>query len=95
MAQAIRAPVRLKNRQYETLTELNARGLKVRVWRTADSLQDARNFEHASFVAGLSEITGEYHPDKWQDQIMALPRVACVAIVDQSGNGVSAYPDWH
>ena len=30
-----------------------------------------------------------------QAMIMKLPRVACVAIVDANGNGVSASPDWH
>lgn len=29
------------------------------------------------------------------NEMYALPRVACVAVVDEKGNGVSVYPDWH
>ena len=33
-----------KNRQYETLTEVNTQGWKVRIWREAKSLEEAEQF---------------------------------------------------
>lgn len=85
----------LKNRQYETLTEQNAAGFKIRIWRTAKSLNAAKAFDHAQMKEHISQIAASLPRDQWEAAIMRLPAVACVAIVDEQGNGISSYPDWH
>lgn len=84
-----------KNRQYETLTEANVRGLKVRVWATQASLQGALSFDHERLADKISAVAEHQPASKLHEEIMRWPGVACVAIVDANGNGVSAYPDWH
>ena len=92
--------VGFKNRQYETLTEINigaglyANGTKVRVWRAAKSLNAAAQFNHGDLSEQMRAICETVDPKHWQETLMKLPHVACVAIVDGQGNGVSGYPDW-
>ena len=97
MTEILRQAARLagvKNPQFESLTELNHAGWKIRIWRTAKTLDDARAFDHASMQAAMLETIMPIAPDQWFKALMKLPSVACVAIVDPSGNGASAYPDW-
>ena len=84
-----------KNRQYETLTEANVAGLKLRIWSTSPTLQAAEAFDHAALKSQMERLAAEWHPSKLHGELMKLPNVACVAIVDGNGNGVSGYPDWH
>lgn len=84
-----------KNRQYETLTELNAGGFKVRIWRSAKSLEAAKAFDHAKLQEHMQQVASGLPRDQWEMALMRFPNVACVAIVDANGNGVSSYPDWH
>ena len=84
-----------KNRQYETLTEVNTQGWKVRIWREAKSLEEAEQFDHASLQARMLAICETLDRKAWHADLMKLPKVACVAIVDAQGNGVSGYPDWY
>ena len=86
--------VGIKNRQYETLTEITSSGQKVRVWRTAPSLQDAAGFDHRALSDKMQTICATIDKVHWQAELMKLPHVACVAIVDSNGNGISSYPDW-
>lgn len=83
-----------KNRQYETLTEENANGFKVRIWRAARTLDEAKAFDHNAMRQHMRKITQSLPREKWETALMALPAVACVAIVDREGDGVSVYPDW-
>lgn len=83
-----------KNPQFESLTEVNHADWKIRIWRTAETLEAARTFDHASMQAGMLQAIHAISPDKWLAALMKLPNVACVAIVDPTGNGASAYPDW-
>lgn len=83
-----------KNPQFESLTEFVGNGLKVRVWRTEANICEAaapdRNDLCDVWLKNIQRpvvvIANEFG---------ALPRVACIAIVDDNGNGVSYYPDWH
>lgn len=85
-----------KNRQYESLYEWNVGETKIRVWRTADSLEQAGDLADRIEISTIIENFRHAPQSKvMQATIMKLPRVACVAIVDATGNGVSAYPDWH
>jgi hypothetical protein len=81
-----------KNPQFESLTEINHAGWKIRIWRTAKTLGAAQAFDHASMQYVMRETI--VATDDWFEALLALPNVACVAIVDQTGNGASAYPDW-
>lgn len=84
-----------KNKQYETLTEITAQGAKVRIWRSAKSIEAAKAFNHTQFAQHIRSVTDSLPQDHWEAALMRLPNVACVAIVDANGNGVSSYPDWH
>lgn len=85
-----------RNRQYESLHEWNERGLKIRVWRAHPSIAEASAHEALDLEEAVYDFrTNGLAPDWLQDRLMRYPRVACVAIVDANGNGVSAYPDWH
>ena len=84
-----------KNPQYETLTEVNTSAGKVRIWRTAKTLDEAKSFHHAAMQANIRSITDRMPREQWEATLMRMPNVACVAIVDADGNGVSIYPDWH
>lgn len=87
-----------KNPQYETLTEVTFNGeatLKVRVWRAAKTLDEAKAFDHGRLKGHIGAVINNYPVEKWQGVLMQLPNVACVAIVNASGDGVSSYPDWH
>ena len=86
--------VGFKNRQYETLTEINTTGFKVRIWRAAKSMNEAWQFNHGDLSEQMRTICETVDPKHWQETLMKLPHVACVAIVDGQGNGVSGYPDW-
>lgn len=89
--------VGFKNRQYETLTEINFQGeggAKIRIWRSAKSIKAAQAFDHAAMQAQMREIVETLSSESWIAELMKLPNVACVAIVDGQGNGVSGYPDW-
>lgn len=85
-----------RNKQFESLHEWNQDGWKIRVWRTNASLTEAygescRDIEmELSWCPDVGRNVRDLHA-----KLMAMPRVACVAIVDANGNGVSAYPDWH
>ena len=84
-----------KNKQFETLTEVMIGDWKVRIWRSAKTLEQAKAFAHAYFAEEIRMVCERNHPAKWMDSLMKLPDVACVAIVNGGGNGVSAYPDWY
>ena len=98
MTEILRQAARLagvKNPQFESLTELNHHGYKIRIWRTAKTLEAAQTFDHASLQYVMRDaIVATLTPDDWFTALMKLPNVACVAIVDPNGNGASAYPDW-
>jgi hypothetical protein len=87
-----------KNPQYETLTEVTYNGeatLKVRIWCAVKTLDEAAKFDHRRLKAHIRAVTDNYSVEKWQGVLMRLPNVACVAIVNADGDGVSSYPDWH
>lgn len=84
-----------KNRQYETLTEVNVQGYKVRIWRQARTLEQAKRFDHFAYAEHMANVCSQLKPEEWSAMLMKLPDVACVAIVNAQGNGVSAYPDWY
>lgn len=83
-----------KNRQFETLTEINVDGAKIRIWREASSLEEAQTFDHDALMIQMHNVCTLFPPRYWTAQLMKMPRVACVAIVNAKGNGVSAYPNW-
>lgn len=84
-----------KNRQFESLHEWNRGPWKIRVWRTERSLGEA----YTNGVSRIEEIIATFDPGHkpvhLHAALMEIPGVACVAIVDERGNGVSVYPDWH
>lgn len=84
----------IKNKQYESLTEINFEGYKIRIWRTAGTLKKAQDFDHTKLKADMEAIVSTTAGEHWTAELMKLPKVACVAIVDASGCGVSAYPNW-
>lgn len=88
-----------KNRQYESLLEFNEGGYKVRLWITQKNLGQALNPvvpDIASMIrANITRNLGTLVRGALFEELMAIDNVACVAIVDSAGNGVSAYPDWH
>lgn len=84
----------VKNPQYEALTEVNEAGLKIRIWSQCKTLEDAKAFDHPRRQEQMKEIAASLPADQWSQAMMRLPAVACVAIVNAEGNGVSAYPDW-
>jgi hypothetical protein len=86
--------VGFKNRQYETLTEITSGLWKIRIWRQAKSIEAADAFDHDKFKGLMRQIATTQPRSSWTASLMKLPHVACVAIVDQNGDGVSAYPDW-
>ena len=97
MTEILRQAARLagvKNPQFESLTELSHAGLKIRIWRTAKTLDDAQKFNHAAMRVTMQKTVTALSPDDWFTALMKLPNVACVAIVDGQGNGASCYPDW-
>lgn len=83
-----------KNKQFETLTEFMIGGAKVRIWRQAKTLEAACAFPHEDYRNAVISVVNHAPMDAWISEIMKLPSVACVAIVDAKGNGISAYPDW-
>jgi len=86
-----------KNQQFESLHEWNKDGFKIRVWRTCSSME-AASFERCADISKFLDLAcanGNWFVSDVHAKLMAMPRVACVAIVDANGNGVSAYPDWH
>jgi hypothetical protein len=85
-----------KNAQFESLWERNVGEVKIRVWRASSSLEQAGDPKDRADIDAVID-NFEHAPTSkiMQRTLMALPRVACVAIVDANGNGVSAYPDWH
>lgn len=84
-----------RNPQYETLTEVATASGKVRIWRTVKTLDEATQFDHRAFKAQVRAVTDMSAFPEWQRMLMRLPNVACVAIVNADGDGVSSYPDWH
>lgn len=83
-----------KNAQVESLHEWNIPGYKVRVWRTQPSITEATLEECTDIDAILK--TGRFElPNDILGALKKCKRIACVAIVDSAGNGVSYYPDWH
>ena len=84
-----------RNRQYESLHEWSKNGWKIRVWRTEPSLGHACTVPADDLVAAIDAFEPGLKLRQMIEILMRMPRVACVAIVDASGNGVSAYPDWH
>lgn len=84
-----------KNRQYETLTEVQCDGHKIRIWRTAPTLMHAIEFDHGEFAQSVSAFCEANNPSDWYLQLRDLPHVACVAITNMEGCGVSCYGDWH
>ena len=84
-----------KNKQYETLTELNTEGHKIRIWRVSKALVDGKAFDHDQFREQMRQIAGSVPVDKWEAAFMRMPKVSCVTIVDANGNGIACYPDWH
>ena len=97
MTEILRQAARLagvKNPQFESLTEINWLEHKVRIWRTAKTLDDAKAFDHVAMQTAMLEAIIALSPNDWFAALMKLPNVACIAIVDPNGNGASAYPDW-
>lgn len=97
MTEILRQAARLigfKNKQYEALTEINAAGMKLRIWSACKSLEAAKTFDHPTLQEKMRKVAASIPADQWTQTLMALPNVACVAIVNSEGNGVSAYPDW-
>lgn len=84
-----------KNRQFESLHEWNRGPWKIRVWRTERSLGDAYTNGTQAIEAVIDRFDPQHKPVQLHEELMRLADVACVAIVDANGNGVSAYPDWH
>jgi len=84
-----------KNPQYETLTEIVTNVNKIRIWRIAKNLEAATKFNHQNFSKQVQLITDMHPVETWPILLMQIPGVACIAIVNTEGNGVSIYPDWH
>jgi hypothetical protein len=87
-----------KNAQVETLTEWTIGQWRVRVWRTQPSIYAAFEADNRDLRASTNAIVcGRDGPTAAQivAALAALPRIACIAIVDADGNGISVYPDWH
>lgn len=83
-----------KNAQVESLHEWNKDGFKIRVWRTNADL-DAALKEDAADIEALIMRSRFGSLGEIIRAVRIMPRVACVAVVDSTGNGVSFYPDWH
>ena len=85
-----------KNKQYEALLEFNEGGYKVRLWITQPTLDQAIN-PVVTNIHGIirSSFAANRPVRELFVNLMDLPDVACVAIVNDKGNGASAYPDWH
>lgn len=96
-----------RNPQFESLTEFVAYDdpvsmadterrikLRVRIWRTETNIceaavpdrRDLNDMWRACAARPVVVIANEFG---------SMDRVACVAIVDAQGNGLSYYPDWH
>lgn len=84
----------VKNPQFESLTEINYEGYKIRIWRTAPSLEAGKTFDHASFQKTMHAVIASTPQDGWLEALGTLANVSCVAIVDAQGNGASFYQDW-
>lgn len=84
-----------KNPQYETLTEIVTGVNKIRIWKTHKNLEATTQFNHQNFSKQVRLITDMHPVETWPILLMQIPNVACVAIVNTEGNGVSIYPDWH
>ena len=83
-----------RNPQYESLTEYNTDKLKVRIWRTEATLFDASVPDRSELLSVWRSVA-ERPVVIIANELGACDRVACVAIVDADGNGMSYYPDWH
>lgn len=85
-----------KNAQFETLTEINVSGMKIRIWGSHTTLDAALSFDHEDFSRRIELLASDYTSrEKLYRRLMQIKNVACVAIVNDRGNGVSVYPDWH
>ena len=83
-----------KNAQVESLHEWNKDGFKIRVWRSNPSLEAALGENAADIEAHVMRSRFATIEEVIRD-VRKFKRVACVAVVDPAGNGVSFYPDWH
>lgn len=84
-----------KNKQFESLREWTKNGWKIRIWRTEPSLGHACTVPPDDLTAAIEAFEPGMKLRQMHEVLMRMPRVACVAIVDEQGNGVSSYPDWH
>ena len=89
-----------KNEQFESLNEYTYREYKVRVWLYYSSLEEAdanRSLVHANTQNALNAFYSiSLSFNEIVTKILTVTsNVACIAITDKEGNGVSYYPDWH
>lgn len=85
-----------KNRQYETITQVQVGALQFRIWSTVASLEEAIVFDHTALATKITDIATRRDDRKLMlAAMMRLPKTACVAVVDPQGNGGSFYADWH
>jgi len=79
------------NRQYESLTEIQTRIGRVRVWRSEASLGAAIRPDNRDIHSACLDPQDALSV---MLELEALPRVSAIQITDENGNGVALYPDW-
>lgn len=88
-----------KNVQYESLLEFSVGNKKVRVWTTHTSLRNAEDHKYEFRRETLQFLVDNSEYQSNEDLIKLIcknePDVACIAITNENGNGISYYPDWH
>lgn len=83
----------MKNREFESLTQVNLPGGgSCRVWRTEATWSAAVTPDNRD-IKQIAEALGS-DPLALGLALEALPRVSAIAIVDAAGNGATLYPDW-
>ena len=85
-----------KNKQDESLRKYQIGPYEVRVWRRTKSPQESWDDQREDIkhvIRRCADAPSISAPDIAY-VISTLPDIACVAITDQAGNGLSHYPDW-
>ena len=83
---------RVKNREFESLTQVPFPGGMCRVWRTEESWEAACAPDNDDIYVVVRSLWSS--PQHLGLALENLPGVAAIAITDQTGNGATLYPDW-
>lgn len=86
-----------KNRQYESMTKLKVLGYTVRLWREEPDPSEVDNSDIIRLGKELDDGIYVQPPSAgWiAEMFSTVKRSAAVEVLNQDGNGVLIYPDWH